>query len=440
MMNSKRLLLILWALILLVPAIARPVRAQDDAPLVLVLRADGAVTSTMAEYLDRGLRRAINQKAEALIFMLNTPGGSVDITNRMIQSMRNSSVPIIVYVAPRGAMAGSAGTVLTLAGHVAVMAPETAIGAASPVGMQGETIEETLERKQKEILRATVRSLAEGRPPEAVALAEDTIESARAVSSLEAFNIGMVDFIANDLSDLLAQLDGFTVHPTTGARTLDLSNALIQEVPNTFIEQVLNILTNPNIVFLLLTIGVQSLLIEISSPGGWMAGIIGVVSLTLAVYGLGLLPVNWFGLVFIALSFGLFFLELKTTTNGVLTAGGVVSLVTGALILFNSVESPGFQPVSVPLVITTALLSASTFIVAVGLALKARSLPIRAGQESFVGRNGVVRIDLTPRGQVQVAGELWTAEAIHGEAPINSGERIVVVDIEGLRLKVRRLT
>ena len=222
--------------------------AQQAAPLVLVLQADGPVSSAMADYLDRGLRTAERQGAEAIVFELNTPGGSLDIMNRMVQSIRNSPVPVIVYVAPRGAMAGSAGTLITLAGHVAAMAPETTIGAASPVGGQGEELGESIEAKLKEITMATVRSLAERRPPEAIKLAEETISSARAVSSSEALQVGLIDFIAGDTAELLELVDGFEVFLAQGTRVLNTSEAQIEALPYTFIENLLLVLTDPNII------------------------------------------------------------------------------------------------------------------------------------------------------------------------------------------------
>ena len=216
----------LWMWILL--AFFSPVQAQGEGPLVLVLTADGPLTPAMKEYLIRGIELAERRQAEALIFQLDTPGGSVGLMTEMVQVIRASRVPVIVYVAPRGAMAGSAGTVITLAGHAAAMAPETAIGAASPVGSQGEDLGETMEAKEKNILKATVRSLAERRGAEAVDLAEQTIEQAEAVSATEALEIGLIDFIATDVDHLLRQLDGFEVTTIAGEQTLQTQGAEVQ--------------------------------------------------------------------------------------------------------------------------------------------------------------------------------------------------------------------
>jgi membrane-bound serine protease (ClpP class) len=432
----RRYLLIIWVVLGLASIFPQPGVAQGEQVIVL-LTAQGAVTPAMAEYLDRGLERAEREEAEALIFQLDTPGGSVDLMNRMVQRIRNTRVPVVVYIAPRGAMAGSAGTVITLAGHAAAMAPETAIGAASPVGGQGEDLGETIETKQKEILKATVRSLATRRGEEATALAEATIEDAIAVSANEALDVGLIDFIATDIDDLLSQLDGFTVEMPTGERTLDTADAQIVDFPQSFIEQFLQVLTNPNVTFLLLTVGVQAILIEISAPGGWVAGFIGVVCLALGTYGLGILPVNWFGLVFLITSFVLFALDIKAPTHGALTAAGLASFIVGSLVLFNSPGTPSFQRVSIPLVVGVGIATGAFFLAVLTFALRAQRRPVEVGAEALVGRIGETRTALTPQGMIHVAGELWSAVIEPGASELKIGEPVEVIGIEGLRLRVR---
>jgi membrane-bound serine protease (ClpP class) len=437
----KRLIrrLVFLFVFLSIPLSFLQVQGASSAPRVILLNADGAITPPMAEYIDRGLEEAVNQNAELVILQLNTPGGEVDVMNRIVQSIRQSPVPVVVYVSPRGSMAASAGTVVTLAGHAAAMAPETAIGAASPVGSQGEDIGETMESKVKEILKATVRSLAENRRPEAVALAEDTIQNAKAVSSTEALNIGLVDYIAVDVRDLLAQMDGKTLTTARGEVTLHTADAQVVEVQATFIEQLLQMLTNPNLVFLLLAIGVQAVLIELSNPGGWVPGFIGAVCLALAAYGLGVLPVNWFGILFILMSFILFFLEVKTPVHGALAAAGMGSFIIGALVLFNSPRVPSFQRVSVPLVIGTAVITGGFFMLIVGYALRALKIPGRMGTESLVGQIGTVQKEIHPHGMVRVGGELWSADAADEGETIEAEMRIRVIRVEGNHLFVRKV-
>jgi membrane-bound serine protease (ClpP class) len=434
-MNKLRT--ILFFLFLLIPFTVRAVQAADDSSLALVLTMDGPITQAMREYLGRGIRTAGQRGAEVIILQLNTPGGDTNSMNEMVQEIRNSSIPVVVYVWPRGAWAGSAGTVITLAGHVAAMAPETAIGAASPVSAEGQDLTETLEAKTKEILQATVRSLAERRGSEAVSLAEATISQAKAVSSNEALEAGLIDFIADDLDDLLTQLEGQTVETIEGPYTIHTEGIVTEALSMTLIEQILLMLTDPNILLILMGIGVQAILIEISSPGGWVAGFIGAICLALAAYGLGVLTVNWFGLIFIAIAFVLFILDIKAPTHGALTVAGVGSFIMGALVLFNSPGTPSFQRVSLPLVIIVGIILGLTFAVILAFALRAMRAPVRTGQESIVGKTGTAKTNIADEGQVQVFSELWTAELVEGERPIKKGERIEVVSVEGLRVQVR---
>jgi membrane-bound serine protease (ClpP class) len=355
----------------------------------------------------------------------------------MVQAIRGSPVPVVVYVAPRGAIAGSAGTILVLAGHAAAMAPETAIGAASPVGAQGEDLGQTLAAKTREIMKATARTLAGWRGAEALALAQSTIDEAAAASAQEALAAGMIDIIADDLDDLLRQLEGRTVEVAGRPVVLQLAEAQALPIPPTLVERLLQALTNPNLVFLLLSLGLQALLIELSHPGGWVAGFIGVVALALGAYGLGILPVNWFGLVFVVAAFILFILELKAPTHGALTAAGLGSFIVGALILFNSPGTPSFQRVSVPLVIAMGALTAGMFALLLTLVVRAQRRPLAVGVPALIGRVGEVRQRVAPLGQVQVAGELWAAEIDPHETALEEGSRVEVTGVDGLRLQVR---
>lgn len=406
---------------------------------VLLLEASGPVTPAMAEYLERGIAIGLRQGAEAIIFQMDTPGGAIDTTNRMVQAIRTSQVPVIVFVAPRGAIAGSAGTVITLAGHAAAMAPETAIGAASPVGGQGEDLNETLEAKTKEILKATARGLAARRGEEAVELAEATIEEARAVSAEEALAAGLIDIVAEDVDQLLAGLDGLQVEINGQERPLATGDASVTSVEQNLVEQILQAMTNPNLVFLLLAVGVQAILIELSNPGGWIAGFVGVISLALAAYGLGILPVNWFGLIFVLTAFVLFFLEIQAATHGALAAAGLITLVAGALVLFNSPGSPEFLQVSIAAVLAIAGGTAAIFLWIIGSALRAQGRPVTTGSEGLVGKTAVVQSELKPMGSVKVAGEIWRAELESDEELLPAGEKVEIIQVDGLNLRVRAL-
>jgi len=435
-MKITRLILICFALSMF---LLQPIHAKASGPVALVLTIDGAITPASQEYLARGIQTAEQNEVEVVILQLNTPGGGLDPMQKMAEDIRASHVPVVVYVSPNGAWAASAGTVITLAGHAAAMAPETAIGAASPVGSQGADLSTTEQAKVKEAMKALVRSYTERRGAEATALAESTIESAIAVSATEALKAHLVDFIASDTSDLLNQLDGYTVQMAAGPRTLHTSSAVTQNLTMSLIEQLLQLLVDPNFVFILLSIGVQAILIELSSPGGWVAGFIGVVCLALAAYGLGVLPVNWFGLAFLIIAFVLFIVDIKAATHGGLTVAGVGSFIVGALVLFNSPGTPQFQRVSLPLVIIVALIIGISFAIIVGFALRAQKRPVITGQEGMRGKTGIARTDINPTGQVQSGAELWTAELAEGQGKIRMGEKVEVVNVEGLKVRVRKM-
>jgi membrane-bound serine protease (ClpP class) len=417
----------------------RPVvAAEGDGRLVLVVPVEGEISSITADYLTRVIRVAEQKGAEVMVLELNTPGGSVDAMNRIVQVIRGSSVPVVVYVAPRGSMAASAGSLITLAGHISAMAPETVIGAASPVGSSGEDLGDTMETKVKEILKATASSLIADRSEAAKTLAADMIDQARAVSVDEALEVGLIDIKANDVNDLLAQLDGRQVALAEGVRTLHTGDAQVETQANTFIEQLLGVLTNSNVVLILMTIGVQAILIELSSPGGWVAGFLGFVCLALGIYGLGYLPVNWFGIVFMLAAFILFIVEIKAPTHGGLTIAGIASFIVGALVLFNSPQVPDFQRVSVPLVFILAFITAGLFFAVLTFAIRAQRLHIRTGLESMTGRSGVVREFSRGEGTVLVGGESWSARLVEGGERLKKNDNVDVLSVEGIKLVVRK--
>ena len=416
-----------------------PAHAQANEAPVVVLTADNMpVEPAMKLYLDRGLQYAVDSNAQAVVIQLNTPGGDISTMTDIVTAIRSSPVPVVVYVTPPGGMAASAGTILTLAANLAAMAPNTIIGAASPVGSGGENIDTTEEAKIKEALKADVRTYAQDRPPAAIHAAEDAIDNAKAYTVDEALESGLIDIKANDLNDLLAQLDGRKVKTPNGARTLITKGAPVVNVDVDLIEEGLQLFTDPNLVFIFLSTGTLAILIELSNPGGWIPGFTGAVLLLLGMFGLGILPVNWFGLLFMALAFILFIVDIKATTHGLLTAAGAVSFIVGALVLFNSVHIPGVPTISVPLVVGTGIFIALGFFAIVTIALRAQRRPVVMGRLMMVGKVGVVRSDLNPQGEVQIMGESWTARPAEGEGPLTAGTRVEVVQMEGLKLRVRK--
>jgi membrane-bound serine protease (ClpP class) len=352
--------------------------------------------------------------------------------NKVISAILSSDVPVVVYVYPRGAYAASAGTLITLAAHAAAMAPGTTIGAASPVGSEGQDLGETLEAKIKEDLKAQARGLAARRGEVAVAWAESAIDEAKAATAEEALELGVIDLVAGDLEELLAGLDGLEVEVNGREMVLNTAGAEVEELPMTFPERLLHIITNPTVAFILLTLGINAILFELSSPGGYVAGIVGAICLLLAFYALGVLPVNFAGLILIALAFVLFIADVKAATHGILTIGGVVALVAGALLLFNS---PLYE-VSLTAIVAVALVTGLFFAFAVAKVVQARLRPPVTGREGLMGQLAQARTALGPQGTVFVKGELWQAESLEG--PVERGEWVQVVSMSGMRLQVKR--
>ncbi|HRE25024.1 MAG TPA: NfeD family protein [Anaerolineales bacterium] len=417
---------LLWA----VPA----ARAQESSAHAVALSLRGPLTVPMADYLDRGLEEATKRAATLVIVQLDTPGGELSLMERMISSIRNSPVPVVVYVSPNGAMAGSAGTLITLAGHASGMAPETLIGAASPIDATGQDLGTTADNKAREALMAQARALTERRGPEAVELAQATIDVARAVTAREALEAGLIDVVAADLPDLLRQLDGHVID--IGGQTLALSTTglIIDEVDMNVLEQVLTLLVNASVLSMLFSLGLLLLYLEVQTPGGWISGVVGAGLLLLALYGSGFLPVNWFGVIFIAIAFGLFVAEAYTpATFGALTLGGVVFFVVGSLVLFNS---PGTLPVyrvSVPLVIALGVILGALSLTLVFVALRTLPRKPALGADVLVGQTGQMRTAQS----AQIGSELWTVEAVDG-APLSVGDAVQVTGVRGLRLQVRK--
>lgn len=433
-MTIRRVLLLLF---IVFPAF-QAVFAQGNDPVAMVLTADGPIMPPMLEYIKRGIETAGQRNAEVIVIQLNTPGGSVDTMLEIIAEIRDSDVPVVVYVAPRNAIAGSAGAMITMAGHASAMAPESSIGASSPITSSGEDLNSTADAKAKEIVKASIRPFVTPRGEKALELAEAMIDEAKAVTADEALEAGLIDFIADDLDDLLEGLNGFTVEMKNGARTLDTANARTEPLDMSLIEQLLMFLTDPNIVFALFSLGTTAIIIEISSPGGWVAGFVGVVCVTLSIYGMGVLTLNWFGIIFLATAFVLFVLDVKAPTHGALTAAGIASFIVGALVLFNSPGTPEFQRVSVPLVIGTGIFLGLIFFAIMMIALRSLHKPISMGAESYVGKTGSAKTFDGEAGQVQLESELWSAEKAPGSGEIRKGDKIEVVEVRGLRLIVKK--
>lgn len=410
---------------------------------ILVLHYDGIISQTTVSYFERGLVAAEGEGATAVLIELDTPGGDLNATIDIVQLFRNATVPVIVYITPEGGQAASAGSVITAAAHVAAMSPGTVIGAASPINSDGSDIDETLYRKQVEDLKATMRTLTERRGEAAVAAAEAMIEDARAVTASEALELGFIDLVADDSDQLLAEIDGMTVTVAGQEVVLETDGGEKRPLPLTTTERILAALTNPLLLGILITLGAQALIFEITNPGFGAAGIIGLICIALALYGFGQLPVNYLGLGLIALAFILLIAEAFSPTHGILGVGGVLSLFAGLLVLFNSPRSPDFIRLSIPGAVGITLFTAVFFTFVIYAALRAQKAPTITGAEGLVGRHGPVRQPLVAtanphvyQGSVLVNGELWRAQS---DEPLDAGAKVVVKSLEGFTLHVKKV-
>lgn len=405
-----------------------------SAQTVYVLTFQGAITPVLDKYLHDSIAAASENNAELIILQLDTPGGSVDVTKSITQRMLASPIPIVVYVAPAGAQAGSAGTFITLAGHVAAMAPGSSIGAASPVGAGGEDVGETMEAKIKNILSADIENLAARRGAEAVDWAVAAVQEAAAATADQALALGVIDVIAVDVSDLLTQLDGVEVVVNGVPRQLETTNTFVVERELNALQQFLNFIANPTVAALLLTLGTAGLVAEVWNPGTWIPGVIGIVCLLLGLYALGQLEANFAALGLIGIAVALFIAEAFTPTFGALTVGGLAAFVLGAALLF---DAPGIAVPWVTIIGLAVGLGAFTFF-AGSLGLAAQRRPALTGSEGLIGQRAWVKQAFAAgeTGSVFVAGEWWNAE-LH-EGAVKAGDEVKIVARKGYKLIVTR--
>jgi len=434
LLRFARILLILIGSLLITSIVAE---AQTTDQRINVLTIKGTINPVLTDYIDRGIEKAEEDRATAVIIQMDTPGGLDTAMRDIIQSIVNSRVPVVVYVSPSGARAASAGTYITLSAHVAVMAPNTAIGAATPVAMgEGGEAQMSEEMKHKIINDAIayIRDLAEshGRNAE---WAEKAVREGASASSQEALQLHVVDMISPDLATLVTQLDGRQVTMLGGqVITLQTSGASINHFKMNVIENFLYAIADPNIAFLLLSIASLGIMIEIFNPGLIFPGVVGAISGILAFYSLGQLPVNIAGVLLIILAFGLFIGEALTATFGLFTIGGVTSLVVGSLILFQG-GSPLFR-VDPWLIAIVAIVIAAMFAFVVNRVIRAHRKQAGTGREELIGKKAVVKETLDPEGTVFFKGELWAAISEKGQ--VEPGEEVIISGVDGLTLQVTK--
>lgn len=420
--------------ILLVTLIVPAATASTPAT-VYIAEVDGVINPAAADYIRRAIDSAEEQGGQALVLVLNTPGGLVDSTWEIAEAMLNARIPIIVYVAPEGAYAGSAGVFITYAAHIAAMAPNTNIGAAHPVAGGGEDIGEDLREKvtNDAVAKITTWARSHGRNAE---WAEEAVRKSVSIGSDEALERNVINIVAHDLSDLLRQLDGREVTLTQGGTVvLKTAEAPRQYIEMTALEQLLHLITDPTIAYMLLSLGSLALFFELSNPGLTVAGLLGAVAILLGLYGVNVLPVNYAGLALLLFSFVLFAVDIFAPTHGALTIGAIVAFIAGSLLLFNTTDAPGVR-VSLWAIFGMALSMVLLVTLMITMVVRVRKRPVTTGTQGLIGQIAEVRTPLTPVGTVFVDGALWKAQLEGQGEALNHVE---VIGIDGLTLIVRPL-
>ena len=404
--------------------------------VVEVLKLEGPISPVSADRLDKALQRATEKKAQCLIIQLDTPGGLDKSMRQMVKTMMNSEVPIVVYVSLKGARAASAGVFITLASHIAVMAPGTNIGAAHPValGITG-TLSKEMEEKVVNDAAAYIKSIAEKRGRNSI-WAEKAVRESVSVTAEDALKLGIIDFIAEDMEDLLEKLNGRKVEIDKTYFTLETRGAVADFTQLTFREKLLQTLADPNVAYILLMIGIWGIILEFFHPGMFLPGITGAICLILSFFALQFLPFNLAGILLIILALILFILEVKVPSYGALTIGGIIALTLGSLMLIS--PSAIYISISLKYIISMVAVTSFIFMFIIFYAIKAQFKKPVTGLRGMIGSRGIARSDVAPEGKIQIHGEIWNAILNSKEEVIKRGDKVEVVKVEGMKLVVKK--
>ena len=417
----------LWLAFIATPAVFA-------AEKVGFINVDGAIGPATASYISRSIDEAKTQNVRCLVIQLNTPGGLLDSTQKIVQNFLSSPVPVVVYVAPTGATATSAGCFITLAANVAAMAPATTIGAAHPVSIGGfgsseEKPDETMKQKLENFSVSYMETIA-GKRQRNVEWAKSAVKESASITAQKALELKVIDLIATDMPDLLQKLNGRVVD----GKPLETAGAQLTEIKMSPAERVFQKLWRPEVMFILMLIAIYGIIGELSSPGAILPGVVGAIALILALYLAAILPVNVAGLGLIALAMMLFIFDLYTPTHGVLTIGGIIAFLIGSLMLFNRAD-PLFR-LSLSFIIPATLVTAAFFIFIIGKGLRAQLLPVKVGKETLIGRTVTALTPIDSRnGRIFVEGEYWNAVS---DAPIEKGQEAEIAAVQGLTITLTR--
>ncbi|HOB84900.1 MAG TPA: nodulation protein NfeD [Bacteroidales bacterium] len=423
---------------LLLTGIASAISADETSAgkKVIAISLDATINPSTAEYINSGIRMAASENAECLIIKLNTPGGLLKSTRVIVSDILDSPVPVAVFVFPGGSQAASAGVFITLAGHIAAMAPGTNIGAAHPVTMQGEQ-DSIMNEKATNDAAAFIRTISEKRERN-VQWAEDAVRKSLSITETEALKANVIDLTAVSVEDLLDKIDGKEISLSSGMKVLQTKDAAVTEIGMSLRQKILNLISDPNIAYIFLMIGIYGIMFELYSPGTIFPGVIGGISLIIAFYSLHTLPVNYAGLALIIFAIILFIAEIKIISHGLLTIGGIISLTLGSIMLINMESTLEVFRISWHVILVFVILTAAFFIFAIGFAIKAQIRKPVTGIEGMTGERGEAITDLSPEGQIMVHGEIWNAECQDG--PVSKGTKVEVIKVLNLKLLVRKTT
>ena len=407
-------------------------QCQDKGP-IFYIEVDGIINPATAKFITDSIDQASKEGGQCLIIELDTPGGLMDSMRNIVKKILASNIPIIVYVAPRGARAASAGVFITLASHVAVMAPGTNIGAAHPVTLGAEGKEsKTMTEKIVNDTVSQIKTIAKNRGKN-VDWAEKAVRKSVSITEDEALKLNVIDLICTDLNDLLSKVDGRVIKFDGMTRTLLTKGVQPRPIQMSWRYKLLDTISNPSIAYILLMLGIYGIFFELSSPGAILPGVVGGIFLILAFYALQMLPISFAGLALILFAIILFIAEVKVVSHGLLTVGGVISLFLGSMML---IETPAeYMQISLMVIIPAVLVSAGFFAFAVTKAIKARLTKPTTGTEGLVGEVGMASTPLSPEGKVLVHGEFWNAIS---DDPVEKGDKVQVVGVKDLVLNVKK--
>lgn len=416
---------VLFAIIFLFPSLL-------FSQKVISINLNESINPSSAEYIQQGIEKAAKENAECLVINMNTPGGLLTSTREIVTNIMQSKVPIIVYISPTGAHAGSAGTFITLSANIAAMAPGTNIGAAHPVTLQGKT-DAVMNEKVTNDAAAFIRSIAEKRGKN-VQWAEDAVRNSVAITEKEALEKNVINVIAVNEKDLLIQIDGKQVELNSGTKVLHTKNATIETLEMGFFQKVLSRLSDPNIAYIIMMLGFFGLLFELFNPGAIFPGIVGVICLILAFYSMSSMPVNYAGLALIIFGIILYLLEIKIISHGMLAIGGTISVLLGSMVLFRSSPVENFVSLSWTVIFSVTAASVLFFLFIITMGLKAQRTKPVSGANALIGQTAVTLSVLDPSGQVDVMGEIWRAVSLSGT--IGANENVIIKEIKELTLYV----